>query len=58
MSDIKFLSVTKIAEEFNVKKQTVIRWIRSNRIQAIKTPGGHWRVSEYEIEKLRIGLVE
>jgi excisionase family DNA binding protein len=35
----------------DVTPNTVRAWIRRGKIVGIKTPGGHWRVPEEEVER-------
>lgn len=35
----------------DVTAKTVRRWIRTGKIGGVRLPGGHWRVSEDEIDR-------
>lgn len=48
----------EVAVRFNVDKRTVYRWLNSNRLHGIRTPGGHHRVPGSEIMRLLEGMVE
>ena len=39
-----YLSTGEAADIFNVDPDTVLRWIKSGEIPAIRTPGGHYRI--------------
>ena len=41
---INYLSTGEAAAIFNVDSDTVLRWIKSGEIPAIRTPGGHYRI--------------
>ncbi len=46
-------STGDVAEIFGVTRKTVASWIKNGKISAFKTPGGHNRINESEIEKLK-----
>lgn len=54
------LSTRAFAERCGVVPETVRRWIKQKTIKpAGRTPGGHWRFSEAQVEEfLRGGLSE
>jgi excisionase family DNA binding protein len=37
---------SELATHLGVSARTVRRWCKDGLIQAIKTPGGHWRISD------------
>jgi excisionase family DNA binding protein len=39
-----YLSTGQAAAIFSVDPDTVLRWIKSGKIPAIRTPGGHYRI--------------
>lgn len=39
MSDERLLTVKQVAEQFGVRTETVLRWIKSGRLHAVM-PGG------------------
>jgi excisionase family DNA binding protein len=41
-----------VAEIFNVDPQTVSRWNRTGRLDAVRTPGGHRRFREDDVRTL------
>jgi excisionase family DNA binding protein len=46
MSKVKnYITTGEAAAIFNVDPDTVIRWIKSGEIPALRTPGGHYRIS-------------
>jgi excisionase family DNA binding protein len=47
-----FLTVTQAAEYLNVSNVTFKKYISMGKIKAIKTPGGHYRVSRKELMSL------
>jgi excisionase family DNA binding protein len=49
-SDRNWLSTGQAAELCAVTPATVLNWIRSGRLEGVRTPGGHYRIRE---EKLR-----
>lgn len=50
----KMYTPAEIAAIFAVDVRTVRRWIEAGEIVAIKLPGGHWRIEESEVERLRV----
>lgn len=45
------LNVDQAAEIMGVVAYTIRRWAKSGRIEAVKTPGGHWRFSRASLEQ-------
>lgn len=41
----------EVAKRFDVDQRTVRRWIASDRLKAIRLPGGHFRVESEELER-------
>ncbi len=55
MSD-RFFTVTEIAEDLKVERQTVIRWIESGRLHAFKPGGGRfWRIARADLQRFLKG---
>jgi excisionase family DNA binding protein len=48
----QLVTTGKASELLGVTPDTVLRWIKSGRLEATKTPGGHNRISLQEIEPL------
>lgn len=53
MSDKNYVSLGKAAKVYGVSRTTILNWIKSGKIQAVKTPGNHYRVELDTIIKLR-----
>jgi excisionase family DNA binding protein len=51
----KLLTPAEVASMFRVDPKTVTRWAAAGRISNIKTPGGHARFRESEVEALLAG---
>lgn len=49
------LTVGEVAEQFRVHSATVGRWIRDGALDAIRTPGGQYRVRRKDVEALLSG---
>lgn len=47
------ISIGQVAELFGVSRQTVRNWCSKDILKAVKTPGGHRRFDEDEVNKLR-----
>ena len=54
----EYLTLTEVADRLGMNRRTPMRWAESGRLPATKTPGGHWRVSEDELERLPLRLSE
>lgn len=48
----KYYGTGDAARVFGVHPQTLARWRKEGRIYAIRTPGGWWRYSHTEIQRL------
>jgi excisionase family DNA binding protein len=46
-----FLSRAQVSRLFGVSPSTVTRWARMGLLQAVRTPGGHYRFPESETRK-------
>lgn len=49
------LTPGEVAVLFKVNPKTVHRWCMQNRVEYIKTPGGHLRIKSASIKKLLEG---
>jgi len=52
----RLLTPGEVARMFRVDPKTVTRWAASGRIGSIRTPGGHRRFRELEVNALLDGL--
>jgi excisionase family DNA binding protein len=48
----RLLTPGQVARLFNVDRQTVTRWAAAGRLGSIRTPGGHHRFRESEVNGL------
>lgn len=48
----RLLTPGEVAALFRVDPKTVTRWAASGRIRSIRTPGGHRRFREAEVNRL------
>lgn len=39
-----YYTPAEVGRGVGVSRQTVVGWIRSGRLKADRTPGGHWRI--------------
>ena len=51
--DKELLSTAEVAKLLGVHRETVARWIRYSKLDAMKTPGGQYRVRREVVEELR-----
>lgn len=49
------LTVTQAAERLGIHRETLKRGLRAGRVHGYQTPGGHWRVTLEEIERITRG---
>lgn len=49
----KDLRLTEVAQSFDVDVTTVRNWISLGLLNAFRLPGGQWRVSPEEVERIR-----
>ena len=54
----RLLTPGEVAEMFRVDPKTVTRWATAGRIGSIRTPGGHRRFRETEVNQLLTDLTE
>ena len=45
----EMLSTGRAAKLCSVTPDTVLKWIKKHRIQAVKTPGGHYRIDKNQL---------
>jgi len=50
---VRRYSTIEVAEILGVSRQTVVYWIHKGRLRAERTPGGHYRIPEYELKKIK-----
>jgi excisionase family DNA binding protein len=48
----RLLTPGEVARLFRVDPKTVTRWASTGRVQSIRTPGGHRRFREADIQEL------
>ena len=48
----RLLSTGKVAQLLSVTPDTVLKWIKSGRLRASRTAGGHYRIAQDDIEAL------
>ena len=53
LTPARLLTQGEVALMFRVDPKTVSRWASSGRVGSIRTPGGHRRFRESEINRLR-----
>ena len=54
-SDVKLMTARAAAAALGVGYSTMKQWIHQGRLRTTRTPGGHHRVSDAEIERLLAG---
>jgi excisionase family DNA binding protein len=55
---LDLLTAAQVAELFGVAPRTVTRWVRSGRLSAIRTLGGHHRFFANEVLRLLEGVAD
>ena len=54
----KMLTLRQTAEILNISTRTLLRWIESGKIRAVRLPSGRIRIPQTEIEKVLRGAKE
>lgn len=49
----RLLTPGEVAKRLGVSPKTVTRWFHDGTIAGFRTPGGHLRIPEYEVERIR-----
>jgi len=49
---VEFYTVKEVAEILKVSERTVQKWCRDGVLNAMKLPGGHYRIPVEEVRKL------
>jgi excisionase family DNA binding protein len=54
MSDERLLTVKQVAEQFGVRKETVLRWIKTGRIRGVMVGGTKvgYRIAASEVDRV------
>ena len=47
-----YMTPDEVASLFGVTSKTVTRWAATGRIEAVKTPGGHYRIRTDVVQAL------
>ena len=50
---MNYLTVRAAAQQLGVSYPTLKQWIYRQAVETMRTPGGHYRIPESEIERLR-----
>jgi len=50
---VHYLRVSAAAQQLGIHRKTLLRWIEEERLDALKLPGGHLRISDKEVARLR-----
>jgi len=54
-TDDRLLTPGEVASLFRVDPKTVTRWAAAGKVGSIRTPGGHRRFRESEIQRMLAG---
>ena len=52
----KFYTTSEAAKELRVGQTSLIKWINLGKVKTIKTLGGHNRITESELKRLKIEM--
>lgn len=55
---MKSIKPKEAAEQIGISYPTIKQWIYEGKIKSVKTPGGHHRIPEEEVERLTGGIGE
>ena len=53
ITGIIMLRLSDVEPILGLSRWTLYRWIREGKLEALRLPSGHFRVSEREVERLR-----
>jgi len=48
----KMLSIRQASERLDVLPVTILRWIKSGKLQAFRLPNGYWRIRLTDLDRL------
>jgi len=48
----RLLTTSEVAKVLNVTRHAVAKWIREGKVNAIRLPGGRYRIPESEVRKI------
>lgn len=51
-TDERLLTPGEVAALFRVDRKTVTRWAKAGKLRSFKTPGGHTRIPEADVQAL------
>ena len=52
MKQQEYYKLHEAAKEVGVSKDTMRRWIRAEKVDSVKTPGGHYRIHKSTVNNL------
>lgn len=50
-----YLTATEVAERFRISPESVREWARTEKVPAVRLPGGHYRFRLEDIEAIERG---
>ena len=50
--DKGYLTTFQVADLMSVTPDSVLKWIKSGKLEALRTPGGHYRIAKKDVETL------
>jgi excisionase family DNA binding protein len=53
-----YLTTFQVAKLLSVTPDAVLKWVKSGKLEAYRTPGGHYRIPKKSIEVLLLGSEE
>lgn len=57
MTEAKLYTVKQMAEKFGVHPATITRLLVKDKIHGVKPMGGHWRVTQEEVDRIeKVGV--
>ena len=55
---IAFLTVSQVATQLALSPVTIYRYIRDKKLEAVQTPGGHWRIKQSAVADMMVAQKE
>lgn len=53
----RLLKVIDVCQRLSVSRQTVRKWVRAGKLQAVRLPSKHWRITEASVDSLLTELL-
>ncbi len=52
MEALSLLTTTQVAQQLQVRRETVCAWLQTGKLRGLKLPGGDWRIRPHDLDHL------